>query len=579
MLSFRKATIADKQLIDSYVSAGNTDGTVYSFGSIFCWGSSYNIEFAEYDGFLIIRGADSYGRYYAYPSGSGDVKSVIECIMEMCRQNSEELRFSQLLECNKSELNELFPGVFEFAYNRNSSEYVYSVRNMAELPGKKFHGKKGHVNAFFRNHTDISCDPITKDNISECLKIEKSWLAAMQDDNGELAAEYEAIEKAVNNYDKLGFEGAVLYADGKAVAFTMGEKIKNNTFCTHYEKTLPEYRDAYPVINNGFTKLMLSSYDYVNREEDTGAQGLRKAKLSYYPEFLLDKYSAVMKRDPSSVFNAEKEDIPQLKELWKTVFGDSNDVIDFFFEYTADIDNIYVYKYDNKCVSAFYLIDAPIVQGNTVKKAKYLYAAATHPDYRKRGFMGELINYAIKRLKFSGYDYLCLYPANESLYSYYEKFGFTSVFLDRIYHIDKDKLEPYSHSRYFDTILSYSVMREYICAENYIRFDSAFLDFAALCAKKYGILKSAVFDDEDKVLVVGNVDSDGVINIDESFTSQGQPEHILSMLNDIDCKKINLRVPHDFDRLDFESETVKSGMMFFINEEDDKTYFMGQPCM
>ncbi|MBQ8210879.1 MAG: GNAT family N-acetyltransferase [Clostridia bacterium] len=579
MINFRKASIADKQLIDSYIADGNTDGSVYSFGSIFCWGSAYDIEIAEYNGFLIIRGMDDFGRYYAYPSGCGDIKPVIEHIMVLCRENSEELRFSQLLENNKAELNEIFPDVFDFSYNRDASEYVYSVRNMAELSGKKFHGKKGHVNAFFRNHTDISCDPITKDNISECLEIEKAWLAAMQDDNGELAAEFSAIEKAIKYYEELGYVGAILYADGKAVAFTMGEKIKNNTFCTHYEKTLPEYRDAYPVINNGFTKLMLTSYDYVNREEDTGAQGLRKAKLSYYPEFLLDKYSAVMKNDPVRKFNVDREDINELKELWKTVFGDSDDVVNFFFDYTADINNIYAYKSDGKCVSAFYLIDAPIKEGITEKKAKYLYAAATLPEYRKHGYMGEMIKYAIQRLTLAGYDYLYLYPANENLYSYYEKFGFKTVFEDRIYHINKSELAPYRNARYFDTVLSYPEMREYITAENYARFGTDYLDFAAFCANKYGVLKSAVFDDEDKVFVIGSADSDGALNIDEAFTSYGQPEHIFSLLSDMNYEKINLRMPFDFIKPDFASETVKSGMIYFLNGENDKTYFMGQPCM
>lgn len=578
MIQFRKAVISDREMINSYILAGNTDGTMYSFGSMFCWGDSYELEIAEYNGFLLLRGKDSFGRYYAYPSGKGDIKAVIEDMMQLCSDEGSEFRFVQLLSANKDELNQLFPDTFDFAYCRDASEYVYSVKNMAELSGKKFHGKKGHVNAFFRNHENISCEPITRDNINECIVIAGAWLTA-KDENKELDVEFEAIKKALKYYDELKYDGAILYADGKAVAFTMGEKIKNNTFCTHFEKTLPEYRDAYPVINNGFTKLMLTTYDYVNREEDTGVEGLRKAKLSYYPEFLLDKYSAVKKNEPLRKYKAQESDIPELKALWKTVFGDSDDVIDFFFSYVADINNTYVYKSNGKCISAFYLIDAPIKEGNAIRNAKYLYAAATLPAYRNCGYMGEMIEYAIQWLKFAGYDYLYLCPANEKLYSYYEKFGFSPVFTDRIYHIKKGELDIYKNARYFDSVLSYPAMREYIFAENYAMFGTDFLDFASLCAKKYGVIKSAIFDDEDKVFVVGSVDDDNNLNVDEAFTSQGQPEHILSLLADTEYNEINLRMPHDFDTLPFESETVKSGMMCYLNEKNDKIYHMGQPCM
>ena len=578
MINFRRITISDKDMIKSYVLAGDTDGSVYSFGSLFCWGETYNLEIAEYNDFLIIRGKDNFGRYYAYPSGCGDIQSVIEKIIQICADEGTELRFVQLLSDNKDSLQKMFPNKFDFSYNRDSSEYVYSVKNMSDLPGKKFHGKKGHVNAFFRNHINISCDPITKDNINECITIAKSWLS-VKDGNDELYAEFEAIENAVKYYDSLEYDGVILYADEKAVAFTMGEKIKNNTFCTHFEKTLPDYRDAYPVINNGFTKLMLMSYDYINREEDTGSQGLRKAKLSYYPEFLLDKYSAVLKYEPLRKFKVNQSDVPNLKSLWKTVFGDSDDVVDFFFDNTVDLNNVYAYKDNGKCVSAFYLIDVPIKEGRILKKSMYLYAAATLPEYRKKGIMSKMIEYAAARLKLSGFDYLYLYPANNELYTFYEKFGFKSVFKEKIYSIKAEDLVVYKNVRYFDTSLSYPEMREYICAKNYASFNVDFLDFASFCSKKFGVIKCAIFDDEDKVFVIGNEDADGTLNIVEAFSSYGQPEHILALVADMNYKNIRIHTAADFDAYPFDSKIENSGMMCFLNENNDEVYYIGQPVM
>ena len=576
MIQFRKIDLKDKALVDSCLKSGNTDGSGYSFGSLFCWGDSYSLEIAEYDGMILIRGVDDFGRYYAYPSGVGDVRGAIEEMMDDCSNDGEIFRLVQILEENKNELESLFPDTFNICYNRDASEYVYSVRNMADLPGKKFHGKKGHVNAFFRNHTDVSCDPITKDNIHFCLEIAQSWLA-VKDGNFVLDAEAGAIKKAVENYDKLGYEGAILFADGKPVAFTMGEELKNNTFCTHFEKTLPDYRDAYPVINNGFTKLMLMTYEFVNREEDMGQEGLRKAKLSYQPVFLVDKYCATLRNDPQSKFTVGDEDKDSLKELWKTVFGDSDSLVDAFFNSAYKSAEVYGCKKDGKIVSAFYLIDAPMKRGAETLKAKYLYAAATLPEYRNCGIMGEMIEYALNNLKMCGYQAVYLYPADEHLYDYYHKFGFENKFFCRVYEPDSTFLDKYKNQRYFLSDHSYAEMRQHLVAENFAQFDSNYLDFAHFCAVSGGFEINAVFDDEDKVFITGHYENN-VMYIDEAFSSECNYEHIFGLLADRKYKKIVIKTPVEIELKDLSSRVVNDGMLN-IFADDDKIYYLGQPCM
>lgn len=577
MIEFRKISINDKAWIDKCLSQSDTDGSSYSFGSLYCWGDSYSLEIAEYDSMLLIRGRDGLGRYYAYPSGNGNKKAAIVAMMEESRNEGEIFRLVQLLEKNKAEIENLFPDMFDICYNRAASEYVYSTENMANLPGKKFHGKKGHVNAFFRKHTDISCDPITQDNIHYCIEIARKWLSD-KDRDDELEAELKAIGKAIDNYDKLRYEGAVLFADGKAVAFTMGEALKNNTFCTHFEKTLPDYRDAFPVINNGFTKLMLMSYEYINREEDLGHEGLRKAKLSYHPAFLLDKFTAVLKIDPCRKFVANENDISELKELWKTVFGDDDKTVDFFFENTAQLSDAYAFKKDGKIVSAFYLIDAPIKKADGSIKSKYLYAAATLPEYRRQGIMGKMIEYAVNILKIGGYDGIYLYPAEDTLYDYYKKFGFKEKFFCRVYEIESKKLLKYKNQRYFNTVLNYRDMRQFVAAEAFADFPDGYIDFSRYCAKISGFEKSAVFDDEDKVFMIGHADGDTVY-VDEAFSSEFNTEHILGVLADMKCEKIVIKTPLELEFSGFDSSVEKSGLLNIFASDDDKVYYLGQPCM
>ena len=579
MLEFRKLTLADKNMIQDAVNRGDTDGSSYSFGTLYAWGDSYSIEVAQYEELILMRGNSSHGRYYVYPSGQGDIKGAVETMLEDCRKDGHVFRFVHLLENNKKTLEELFPDKFDFVYDRDSSEYVYAVENMANLPGKKFHGKKGHVNAFFRNHEDVHIDPITEDNIHLCLEIQKSWLSEREDNLSALDKENLAIEKAVKNFTKLGFEGAILYADGKAVAFTMGEPLKNDTFCTHYEKTLPDYRDAFPVINNGFTKLMLSGYKYVNREEDTGAEGLRKAKMSYYPEFLLDKYSATLKNDPSRKYCVTDDDYDELVYLWQTVFGDKEETIRYFLDNAVETGDIFAHKQDGKIVSAFYLVNSTLLSGNQEKKVKYLYAAATLPEYRKKGIMGEMIKYAREYLKQKNVDFIALCPADEKLYDYYEKLGFVTSFTDRIYTINNNDLDSYKKSRYFNSNISYCDIRKYIPSLSYIDFCAGYLDYARYLSARYGFEINAMFDDEDKVFVTG-YKKDNTIYIDESISQDGNYNHILSVLSDIDCEKIVLKTPVDIEIDGFMSETRKSGMLLSVSESEmPRDIYLGQPCM
>ncbi|MBO5934938.1 MAG: GNAT family N-acetyltransferase [Clostridia bacterium] len=580
MLNFRKPEIKDREWINNCINEGETDGCCYSFGNLIAWGDSYFLEIAEFEGMCLMRSNSPKGTSYAFPAGKGDIKKAMLAIMDEARENGQLFRMHHVLEQNIATLNELFPGMFDFRFNRHLSEYVYSVKNMAELPGKKFHGKKGHVNAFFRKHTDVYCDPVTEDNVHICLEIADSWRSDRDDEAGELQSEYNALEKSVRHFKALGLMGAILYADGKPVAFTLGEPIKNNTFCTHYEKTIPEYRDAFPVINNGFTKLMLLSYDYVNREEDTGSEGLRKAKLSYYPEFLLNKYTASLKNDPARKYSAEESDYPELKALWKTVFGDSDAVLDAFFENTVKSENIYAFRKDGKIVSAFYLIDSTLIENNKTFSAKYLYAAATLPEYRKQGIMSEMIKYAADILKIKGTDILFLYPADEKLYEYYGNLGFVSQFRERFYKIEKTEIEKYKGNRYFNTALSYEKMRDNIPSESYIKFDSAYLDFSRFCAVRYGFEICAVFDDEDKVFVIGNK-KDGHVVIDEAVSADGNYEHILSVIADIECDSYILKTPVCIELAGFNDEIKKSGMMLTLSDNvpEDENIYLGQPCM
>jgi hypothetical protein len=129
---------------------------------------------------------------------------------------------------------------------------------------------------------------LSKDNFNECIELHSKWIENHSDD-ADYSFEFEAVLTAFENYEELGFVGGLIRVDGKVIAYTMGEPHSDKLFVTHFEKAPAEVQGAYPIINQEFTRNCLMKYEYVNREEDLGLEGLRKAKQSYNPEIFLQK--------------------------------------------------------------------------------------------------------------------------------------------------------------------------------------------------------------------------------------------------------------------------------------------------
>lgn len=155
---------------------------------------------------------------------------------------------------------------------------------------EKLHGKRNHINKFKALYPDWSYEPLNDDNVEDCFQMALKWRNKNGcEDDPEKNAEMCVTLNSLRLYKELGLKGGVLKADGKIVAFTVGEPVSDDTFVVHIEKAFAEVDGAYPMINQQFVQHECMEYEYVNREEDTGAEGLRKAKLSYRPAFLEEK--------------------------------------------------------------------------------------------------------------------------------------------------------------------------------------------------------------------------------------------------------------------------------------------------
>ena len=170
---------------------------------------------------------------------------------------------------------------------------------LADLPGKKLHAKRNHIRRFDDQFPDWLLEDITPANVPECVELERQWAAIRQEEAGEdintVSEETVAVIEALYHMDKLGLEGALIRADGSPVAFSLGGLITPEVFDVNFEKAFGDIQGAYPAINREMARLVRARHPQVkwlNREDDLGLEGLRRAKLSYYPDLLLEKYTA-----------------------------------------------------------------------------------------------------------------------------------------------------------------------------------------------------------------------------------------------------------------------------------------------
>lgn len=295
MIEFHNIRLEDKTWMKPLIKDANMAGCHQNFGNIFAWSKINNKDIARVNDYLVVKTNINSGKpAYFYPAGVGDIKPVIAAMKQDAAGHGHAFRLDGLSPENMKELDCLYPERFTYKRIRDSFDYVYLIEKMASLAGKKLSAKRNHINKFVRNN-QWSFEEITPDNIDECWEMNKQWsIENGADENDSLAEEACAVKRLLKNFFELELEGGFIRANNRIVAYTIGETLNSDTYVIHVEKAFAEIQGAYPIINQEFMKVINKRYPnliYVNREEDIGDEGLRKAKKSYYPEKMEEKYS------------------------------------------------------------------------------------------------------------------------------------------------------------------------------------------------------------------------------------------------------------------------------------------------
>ncbi len=293
-LDFRPPIIGDSRWIVPILRKYGNCGSESAFGTLFIWCErlQHKVSYTA-DTLFIAFGIDNPS--YQLPLGPMPLADSLPLIMEDAQSRGNSFRLWGLDERQRDAVETAMPGVFDFELDRDGSDYVYTTQQMVTLAGRKLHRKRNHLSRFQRQYS-YQYERIGSDNLLECQQFVIDWLFANETtEDDAMRRETCALLKALRFFDELAFVGGLLRIGGKVVAFTFGEAANNEVFIIHFEKALLEYDGAYAAINQEFAARELTSFKYINREEDLGIEGLRKAKLSYYPEYILEKYVATRK--------------------------------------------------------------------------------------------------------------------------------------------------------------------------------------------------------------------------------------------------------------------------------------------
>lgn len=292
MIEFNSLTLSDREWVTHRLLEDDRQACEYSFANNFLWSDIYGVTMAKEQGCLIFQFQDKEESRYTIPIGAGNRKGALDALLALRKEKGQPLVLGTLMRSDLEWLEQQYPGQYVVETDRDDYDYVYSTEKLSTLSGRKLHGKRNHIARFKDGNNWLYRDMMPED-AGECMRFLDLWKEAEAEHwNDEMENELHINRKALRSLADLVLDGGMLYKGGRLVAFSIGEPLNSNTYVVHIEKALASVQGAYPMINQQFVLHNCQDYEFVNREEDTGDEGLRKAKQSYQPALLVEKYQA-----------------------------------------------------------------------------------------------------------------------------------------------------------------------------------------------------------------------------------------------------------------------------------------------
>lgn len=256
----------------------------YAFANLYGWAEHYGLTWRFAHGLVWIRQSLPEEICWA-PVGDW---ATVDWAGLSCLAGPK--RFTRVPEALLGIWEQAFAGRIRSQEARDHFDYVYAAKELVELKGNKFHKKKNLLHQFEKSNI-FEYTPMQADCVEEVLDMQAEWHGWQEHTSEALVAENHVISRVLKNFDRLGsLAGGTIRVDGKVVAYTVGECLSTDTLVIHFEKGDTRFKGIYQAINKHFLAAQEDRFEFVNREQDLGDEGLRKAKMSYNPVSFMKKY-------------------------------------------------------------------------------------------------------------------------------------------------------------------------------------------------------------------------------------------------------------------------------------------------
>lgn len=295
-IDFHRVSLGDREEVLAYLQGNPYCNCDYSFGNLYNWGFLYQTSIAFHKGMMVVRfRSRETGRIaFLTPIGEGDLGEVLRDMEASLEDSDQHLTLMAVQESALEAIQATNPADIHVIANRDNADYLYEREKLETLSGKKLQSKRNHINKFKRLYPDYQYEAITKANAAECAELYNVWYAVTEDSEG-MEEERIMVRRALEEHEAIGLRGGCIRVDGKIIAFTLGMQVSPHCFGVHIEKADTAYDGSFTIINQEFVAHLPEQYVRINREEDLGLEGLRKAKLSYYPMKILEKHTVVLR--------------------------------------------------------------------------------------------------------------------------------------------------------------------------------------------------------------------------------------------------------------------------------------------
>ncbi len=310
---FRPITLDAKSTIERYTKPWALECSDLSFANLFIWGADGKMEYAEKNHSLYIKmDFEGVPVYFWAPipeyGKAVDYRKAVYDGFTYMKQIGAEPTYRSVWTPFRDKMLEACPELFCVPTDI-SWDYVYSRESLATLKGKKLHGKRNHINKFLSQNPDYEYKKLEPSMVPDCIALYERWSEEKDDLSMQLEDEKRSVFLALNHMDVLGLTGGAIYLDKKLCAFTVGERLLPQMQLIHIEKANTDIDGLYPMINQQYILHECEDVEWVNREEDMGLEGMRKAKRSYNPARMVEKYMLSLR------------DLTDVKGIW----GKEND--------------------------------------------------------------------------------------------------------------------------------------------------------------------------------------------------------------------------------------------------------------